>query len=333
MHYIIFVLLIASSLGATEDETKEIVNICTSSLLSSLPPSFCWKKGGDAGIIPKACPQGFKRKAALCEENCRSGYKLIASVCYKNCRPGYKDHGLSCYKNFGKWHFKSSYIPKRLTNFDKKVKCPGKMYHSGALCYRDCNVIGLVNCGIGACAISKEACGNKIGEIIKTVLTGGIANIGKLMTNIGSFDKINKNVLGEGLKKLGMDNVNNIYSNIKNVLTLGKNHIHKEAFNKAQNLFNTNNILKHLGLKSEKVCAPIVEKIEDTVNKFGIPTQDDLVNVFDIFKAVEVGVNCKGKDPVKCAKDVINVFQQKDPTGLLTVAMAFMEPSCNVPVQ
>lgn len=35
----------------------------------------------------------------------------------------------------------------------------------GALCYKDCNNIGLVNCGIGACASSSSVCGIDIGSI------------------------------------------------------------------------------------------------------------------------------------------------------------------------
>lgn len=36
--------------------------------------------------------------------------------------------------------------------------CNGDKYLSGALCYNDCNKIGMNNCGIGYCAASSEEC-------------------------------------------------------------------------------------------------------------------------------------------------------------------------------
>lgn len=133
------------------EEGKELFGVCANAIMNSLPPLWCWKKGGDAGTIPTDCPEGWFRSLALCYKNCEEDYKFIAGVCYKNCEEGYKDHGLSCFKDIFHWYFKKSYIPESMTNFDKRVPCPGDMYHSGALCYRDCNILGLDNCGIGAC--------------------------------------------------------------------------------------------------------------------------------------------------------------------------------------
>ena len=334
MHKLLFLILIVSISSSTTDETKEIVKICTNSLLSSLPPAFCWKKGGDAGKIPQNCPKGFTRKGALCEENCKGDYRLIGGVCYRNCKKGYKDHGLSCYSNFLKWYFKSSYVPKRLTNFDKKVTCPGKMYHSGALCYRDCNIIGLTNCGIGACAIDKNTCGEKVSKIVISVLTGGLNLVTQIFT-MGNkpFSMLDKSLINQGLDKLGRDHVNNVFKHVKSVLNLGKNYIHKETFRKAQDLINKSKILGKLGLKANIVCNPILNALEEKVNEFGNPSNNGIIEPIDILKAIEVGMDCKGKDSLTCAKDVMSVFKNKDPTGLLAIAISFMHPECVVPVE
>ena len=334
MSYLLLFLLLSSITCSSTEESKEILTICTNSLLSSLPPAFCWKKGGDAGTIPKNCPKGFTRKAALCEENCKPGYKFIAGLCYKNCKKGYKDHGLTCYAHFFKWHFKKSYIPKRLTNFDKRVTCPCKMYHSAALCYRDCNIIGLVNCGIGACAVDKDTCGNKVGEMVISVLTGGLSLLTKVFT-MGNvpFGNLDKNLINNGLNKLGKDHIINVFKNVKNVLNLGKNYIHKQGYKKAQDLINKSKVLGKLNLNAEKVCNPIWNSLEEKVNQFGITSNDGIIDVIDILKAIEVGMECKGKDPLTCAKDVMSVFKEKDPTGLLAIAISFMHPECVVPVE
>jgi len=60
-------------------------------LAESLPPGFCWKKGGDAGIIPTECPSGYFRSVALCYENCPSGWYFFLGVCYQGCGEGYTD--------------------------------------------------------------------------------------------------------------------------------------------------------------------------------------------------------------------------------------------------
>ena len=130
----------------------KLVATCMTALMSSIPPEFCWKKGADAGVIPTGCPSGYYRSLALCYEYCRAGYYVVLGVCWAYCEPGYIDHGATCYKNFFRWYFKPTYMAGSLTNFDSRVPCPSGMYRSGALCYRDCNNIGMVNCGIGACS-------------------------------------------------------------------------------------------------------------------------------------------------------------------------------------
>ena len=334
MHKLLLLFLIASISSSTTDESKEIITICTNSLLSSLPPAFCWKKGADAGIIPKNCPKGFIRKAALCEEKCRPNYRFIAGLCYQNCKSGYKDHGLTCYSKFIKWYFKHSYIPKRLTNFDKRVTCPGKMYHSGALCYRDCNIIGLSNCGIGACAIDGKTCKDNVKDMVLSVLTGGLNILTKIFTKGNQpFNMIDTNLIKNGIDKLGSDHMNNVFRHVKQVLNSGKTHIHKEAYKKAQNLINKSRVLGRLGLKAENVCTPIWNNLEEKVGQFEESSSSGMIEPVDILKAIEAGMDCKGKDPLSCAKDVMSIFKNKDPTGLLAIAMAFMHPECVVPVE
>ena len=334
MHKLLFLLLIASISSSTTDESKEIITICTNSLLSSLPPAFCWKKGADAGIIPKNCPKGFIRKAALCEEKCRPNYRFIAGLCYQNCKSGYKDHGLTCYSKFIKWYFKHSYIPKRLTNFDKRITCPGKMYHSGALCYRDCRIIGLQNCGIGTCAIDGKTCKDNVINMVVTVLTGGLNMLTKVFTMGGKkpFANIDTSLINTGIDKLGNEHMNNIFKHVKQVLATGKDYIHKEAYKKAQIAINQSRILRKLNFKAENACKPIFKALEK-VNEYGETQPNGIVKSIDILKAIENQTDCKGKNHINCVKDSMSIFTNFDPTGLLTIAMAFMHPECVVPVE
>lgn len=49
-----------------------------------------------------------------------------------------------------------------LTNFDSAVTCDTNYYKYGALCYKDCAVIGMVSCGIGACSANSATCASSI---------------------------------------------------------------------------------------------------------------------------------------------------------------------------
>lgn len=116
---------------------------CLTALMDAIPPEFCWKKGADLGIIPTGCPNGYFRSLALCYEYCKPGYRHVLGVCWADCESGFSDIGLACFKHIFNWYFKNTYIPHSLTNFASEVPCPYGMYKFGALCYRDCNNIGL----------------------------------------------------------------------------------------------------------------------------------------------------------------------------------------------
>lgn len=131
-------------------------------MVSFIPPAFCWISD-NAGVIPTGCPSGYHRSAALCYEDCNSGEKFVGGVCWSTCGSGWTDTGALCSKCGKTKKFpyfkcstnaKKSHIPKSLTNFDSRIPCRDNYYKSGALCYKDCSTLLMVNCGIGGCANS-----------------------------------------------------------------------------------------------------------------------------------------------------------------------------------
>jgi len=48
----------------------KIVKSCMAAMTSAIPPAFCWKTGGDIGVIPLLCPKGYFRFLALCYKEC-----------------------------------------------------------------------------------------------------------------------------------------------------------------------------------------------------------------------------------------------------------------------
>ncbi len=177
--------------------------MCMKAMMDSIPPAFCWKTGGDFGVIPTACPEGMFRFLALCYEKCPPGWTFVLGVCWSGCDPGYDNHPASCYKSLFRWYFKSSYISPSITNFSDRVPCDKGMYRpaGSALCYRDCNNIGMANCGIGACSSDTTSCLTSIGSMVVDVVQGladGLSTIATLGTS-----SVVKTGLKAGLKAAG----------------------------------------------------------------------------------------------------------------------------------
>ena len=331
--YFLQLIIITLSISPLQKTGKELIRVCANGLLNSVPPLWCWKKDGDAGKIPTDCPPGWFRSLALCYEYCKDNYRHIAGVCYKNCEPGYKDHGLSCFKDLFHWYFKSSYIPKSMTNFDKRVPCPGQMYHEGALCYRNCNIIGLANCGIGACSINSKTCTDTIIEMIIDVFKG-FAKLFTFVENLGllAIQESDKTLINNGLVKLGANHLKMTYGMLREVMNKGREYIYKKAFERAQNLIDKNEILKDFGYKASEACIPVNEMFEKYLKSIeNLPKNDEIINSVDIFDGLDIPTGCDSGDVFDCLKDLLSLFKEKDPSGLLTIGMAFMYPICDVP--
>jgi len=157
------------------------VGKCLQAFTAAVPPSFCFKKGLDFGYIPTKCkaPYSF-RSLALCYKPCTANENFVAGVCWGKCASGETDIGAicctdSCWKVW-KWKAKSSYIADSVTNFNKDyVECdkPAKEeYKAGALCYRNCEKLGLQNCGIGACSVDGMGCLGGIMDMAVDVISG-----------------------------------------------------------------------------------------------------------------------------------------------------------------
>lgn len=151
------------------------------------PPPFCWKKGGDGGSIPD-CASGWYKSVALCYRSCDSGYYNVAGVCWNDY-----------------WR---SYIPASRTMFDTEATtCPKNKYHQAALCYWDCEAIGMYNCGIGACSFDKDSCGEQIASIVSGVVQGAADAVSLVLSGGASAaTKVGAKVLlSSSVKKMGKE--------------------------------------------------------------------------------------------------------------------------------
>ena len=328
--------------GGFQIDSARLSKSCISSLMQVIPPDFCWKKGGDAGLVPTACPSGFFRSLALCYELCRPGYKHILGICYQACPGSYTDHGLTCYKNLFHWFFKSSYIPFALTNFSPRIPCPSGMYRNGALCYKDCSIIGMANCGIGSCASSADTCASSIVNIAVETLQG-VADGVMLIASAGTSaagGAAAKSTLKTTASKIGPAAFKAAARNLKATLTgqfsktiktraiaaaksAGKSFVKFVGENVAQ---------KSAETVIQTFCEPIVEDfVKRTVTSTISVEVDTIVSAVDIFNINGITDGCQDTSTdggVKCARNVVQGLSVFDPTGVLTIAAAFMHPKC-----
>jgi hypothetical protein len=322
-------------------DSGKMAGTCIKAMMENIPPDFCWKKGADFGKIPTDCPTGYFRSLALCYQNCDDGYKFVLGVCWAHCESGYDDHGATCYKSFFHWYFKHSYIPSSLTNFSSQVPCPRGMYRQGALCYRNCENIAMENCGFAACSASKESCMSSIVNISLDVMSG-IADAVMFVMSFGATTAIAtaKNTVKNAIKKLGKSTLKGI---LKGVAGYFKSKFKTAFFGKAVKsvgilLKDTSKDLvkgKLTDAAITNVCKHIWESIITQSVSTPEVNLDTISDSLDVFNAKGITAACH--DPseenaaIDCAANVIGGLSAFDSTGLLTIAAAFMHPTCEVP--
>jgi hypothetical protein len=320
-------------------EALSYANQCMSGLTEAMPPGFCWKKGADAGVIPTGCPAGYFRSLALCYQNCSPGYTHILGICYKDCSSGYTNHGLSCFRNLFSWYFKHSYIPRSITNFSDEVPCPGNMYRAGALCYRDCRLIGMDNCGIGACIAPGADCTTKILSMVGQVFEGVATGVGTVLSfGASTAAKTGaKTAIKTAVKKISKDALKAAARGMKNALK-GKfkditlKNARKKVFDAVKGKIKD----KAQEVALMTVCQKVWESVAN--KEFSAPSAEDLggkvLDTIDIFGVQNMAKSCSNVSDggLSCAKSVVEGLAGFDPSGILTIAAAFMHPTCDVPV-
>lgn len=321
------------SVGAGAD----IANACTAGFMNVIPPTFAYKRGGDVGKSRFKC-DGFKQVGALFHRHCKSNYRNVAGVCWEDCRGGYTDFGATCTKcGWSGWwpkcdtYWKSSYITEQITFFDGRVKCrDAGMYKSAALCYRDCGREndGLVNCGIGACASSSAACIAGIVSMIAEFIAGLVSFI-TFVASFGASGAGGSQATVAGaramLKQAGKKALNSFkfVQKIANNASFRKTMVKRAIEAAKKELKSTTQDLvrdKFIELQCRVVSDGILDETAKG-NKFDIKSLD--------FTGIAYAVDwCKDpkRQDIECAKAVLNVISNVDPTGLVAMAGSVLQP-------
>jgi Zn ribbon nucleic-acid-binding protein len=324
----------SKAVGVKADYGLKFTAACTNGVLSQIPADFCYKRGGDFGVIPTLCDCGYFRFLALCYRDCPAGYYFLLGVCWSACPSGYTDIGLLCISING-IVAKNSFISESKTNFDAVAICPQGMYKGGALCYRDCNKIGLVNCGIGACASSEQECSSRIAGMVVNTIVG----LGTALAFVCSFGASSAGTTGIAAMKSTITNAikgmkKSIIDITKRISTkaITKKGFIKGAINAAKDYFKDT----IQSVVEDQIVAAVCGKVADSVlqKTQGASAVGFNVAALDVTGISSLGDSCGDTSTengrIGCASAVIGVLANFDPTGLLGIASALMQPICDV---
>jgi len=309
---------------------------CLRGFLNSLNAPFCYKKNGDAGTPPILCSCGYSRNGALCYVSCPPNYTIVAGICWEICGSGYTDIGAICFNNIFDFYFKGTQIDDSglYSNFDDRAACYFGYYKFGALCYRDCANIGMVNCGIGACATSSNSCLAGI-LTIATNLIIGFTSLILFVVTFGGSTATEPEL--EAIKVTARTSINALSAGAKesiSVLTrIANSPVLKSKF--IQTVVKNS---KKIGLViAGPIVSAVCSKVGDAILSMtsganGVSIKD---TGFDPSGITNLINNCNGElmdlnSILLCENSIITVLSNIDPTGLTSIAIAGLQPICDV---
>jgi hypothetical protein len=208
------------------------------------------------------------------------------------------------------------------------------------LCYRDCNIIGMANCGQGACTADGMECALKIGEMAISVFEGVATGVSTILSGGASAPARTSAKLAAktALKALSKEGLNAALQAVKNALKgKFKDALIEKAKNKA--IVKIKDQIKStaqvVGIQS--ICETLYKTFQSKT--ITTPSVQDLggkiLDSLDVFGVKNTFTSCSSPESdggASCAKAVVEGLSAVDPTGVLTIAAAFIHPSCDVPV-
>jgi len=211
------------------------------------------------------------------------------------------------------------------------------MYKSGALCYRDCGKIGLVNCGIGMCASSSDNCISGLINMIVDFVVSFIQFVGFIAT----FGADSGAATGLDALKAG---IKSAFSKVKSGIQEGAKTLYRIATSSAARSEFLDTVKdKAIDLAKDLITDKIKDdavsyicgQVGDSILAGATPTPPDFnVDMIDVLGVGAIVDDCAdtsdSNGQLMCAKSIMNTISTVDPTGLAGMASAFMEPTCDV---
>jgi hypothetical protein len=309
----------------------DLASACLRGFTKAINPTFCFKKGGDAPSFPAECPEGYEKATLSCHQKCKSNYNYDNFKCWEKCKSGYKFHEFTCTAGFS--HL--PYIPDNYTPKTTTLKCPTGESPQAGLCFRDCKSIGMTNCGPEACAASDKACAFGVIKIATEVLVNGtqfvlfVASFGT-STAAEPVEAALKTSLMAVLKKILAGSAKEALVMMQRIATDAA--LKKYFIDKATNYAVEYATKKVSTTVVNQVCKKVSEQmLADLVKKKSTGFNWKSLDFTGISTAVD---SCKKtgetNENINCAKSILSVISLVDPTGLVGIVSAFVQPQCPI---
>jgi len=202
----------------------------------------------------------------------------------------------------------------------------------------------MANCGIGACAYNGAACAQGILDIVIDVISG-LIQAAMFILSFGSDAAAAPGItaLRDAAKKVGQSAMNLTLRGLKDsIFKAGSkffDYFKEKALEAVKELPDT---VKDYGKDQlqdaaiNQICSSVGQQLINNANK-----QSSADSSFDFTDLDPTGIasavtNCQGvsssdsNSQINCAKSVMNAIATVDPTGLVTIAAAFVQPHCDV---
>jgi hypothetical protein len=171
---------IINNINIEDAKGEDVIRSAMVSLMSNIPPAFCWVHDKKLALTQAQCEGKFQRKGSICMDECEEDQMEIGGLCLSKCPPDQTDCDLFCSKS--DCNSPQDFSPKYSSNIEINFspKCPDGYTRKGNLCYPVCEEIGMVSCGDRTCALSKNICTIKSPDVPKNVVEAFVNYLGHI---------------------------------------------------------------------------------------------------------------------------------------------------------
>lgn len=319
--------------GLVSIDVAKYSNICLRALMTSLNPNVCVKDDDEAKGYPviKVCPSGSTEEKGLCWTPCVSGYKLERGLCIEDCGNATLERGDCCIRS-GKLIPRKSYFADTVP-YESTTSCKEGYYKSNGMCYRDCEALGMHNCGTEICTDKPETCTSTLKNTIGVVsenLHKALEAIANCKTEKDDIAQIKQMIKSE-LSGFSLEYLKNaLKKNYAEATHADKQAIFDHAVMKLKKYCESSlNPFSKLSFLTS-YCSTVYDYLLCHTDPESEITKTSLVNSLDVMYLNEKIAKCKEtcNGAVTCADNIFSKLKINDATGILALGEGLFYETC-----
>jgi len=267
----------------------------------------------------------------ICFSACGKGYSLNGGQCIENCASAAAERGQFCLLS-GVLVPRKSYFAETVA-YQSTTICREGYYKSSGMCYRDCKLLGMVNCGTGICTDKAETCTNDLKNLVSQVtekLHLALEAIANCQTATADIAAIKAKILSE-LSGITIEQLKKIFiKNYAEPKRSEKQIIFDNAVSKLKKYCaNSLNPLSKLSFLSS-FCSTVYDYLLCKFNPVAPINKSPLVNSLDVMYLSKKTSKCKEtcNGGITCADNIFSNLKPYDATGILFLGHGLFYETC-----